>query len=98
MFPNSTWINGFIQIVTTGGFGALLWYMLVKHIPNIEQRHRDERKEWLAYIKEQDDEQKERDQRYNEELKEREREMLSALAEFRQTLRDVSDGKRKSNP
>ena len=49
------WVQPIVQLATAGGFGALVWYLVVRHIPNIEQRHRDERKEWLDYIKQRDD-------------------------------------------
>lgn len=37
------WVGPIIQLVTAGGFGALVWYLVVKHIPAIEERHRLER-------------------------------------------------------
>ena len=48
------WITPVIQLATAGGFGALVWYLVIKHIPTIEARHRSERIEWLAYIKARD--------------------------------------------
>ena len=49
-----SWVAPVIQLVTAGGFGALVWYLVVKHIPSIEKRHADERKEWLEKIEERD--------------------------------------------
>ena len=49
------WIEPLVQLATAGGFGALVWYLVVKHIPSIEERHQNERKEWLSYIKDRDD-------------------------------------------
>ena len=48
------WVDPVIRLVTSGGFGALLWYIFWKYIPGIEERHRNERKEWLDYIKNRD--------------------------------------------
>lgn len=53
--PLSEWIQPVIQLVTAGGFGALVWYLVVKHIPQIEARHKSERDEWLNYISHRDD-------------------------------------------
>ena len=51
-----------IEFATTGGFLVLSWYLLVRHIPLIEERHRTERdqhqaerREWLEYIQRRDD-------------------------------------------
>ena len=44
-----------IQLVTAGGFGALVWYLVVKHIPGIESRHKTERLEFLRYIEKRDE-------------------------------------------
>lgn len=41
-----TWVDSVIQIATTGGFSALVWYMMVKYIPAIEERHREDRRQW----------------------------------------------------
>lgn len=49
------WIESLVQLATAGGFGALVWYLVVKHIPAIEERHQGERSEWLHYIKNRDD-------------------------------------------
>jgi len=49
-----SWVAPIIQLVTAGGFGALVWYLVVKHIPSIEKRHADERSEWLRHIDEKD--------------------------------------------
>lgn len=38
-----TWIDPIVRLVTAGGFGALVWYLVVKQIPAIEKRHSDER-------------------------------------------------------
>ena len=40
-----------IQAATSGGFAALVWYLVVKHIPSITESHKKERDEWLAYMK-----------------------------------------------
>jgi len=51
----TSWIESLVQLATAGGFGALVWYLVVKHIPAIEERHQGERSEWLHYIKNRDD-------------------------------------------
>lgn len=48
------WVQSIIQLVTAGGFGALVWYLIVKHIPAIDLRHQKERKEMLEYIEKRD--------------------------------------------
>lgn len=53
--PLMEYIQPVIQLVTAGGFGALVWYLVVKHIPAIEDRHKNERNEWLTYISHRDD-------------------------------------------
>ena len=50
----TSWVSPIIQLVTAGGFGALVWYLIVKHQPAIDERHRDERAEWLEYIRKRD--------------------------------------------
>ena len=50
------WVNPVIQLVTAGGFGALVWYLVLKHIPAIERRHHGERTEWREYIEKRDSE------------------------------------------
>jgi len=39
------WVGYLTQLATAGGFGALVWYLVMKHIPAIEARHREERLE-----------------------------------------------------
>jgi hypothetical protein len=51
----TSWIEPLVQLATAGGFGALVWYLVVKHIPSIEERHQSERGEWLQYIQRRDD-------------------------------------------
>ena len=59
------WAQPVIQLVTAGGFGALVWYFVVKLIPSVEDRHKGERAEieerhklersaWLTYIDKRD--------------------------------------------
>ncbi len=40
------WVPSVLQLATAGGFSALVWYLVVKHIPFIESNHREERTEW----------------------------------------------------
>jgi len=42
------WVESFVKLSTMGGFGALLWYIMVKYLPVIEERHRQEREKWNA--------------------------------------------------
>ena len=49
-----SWVEPIIQLVTAGGFGALAWYLVVKHIPKMEQRHREERKELVEALEKKD--------------------------------------------
>ncbi len=43
-----------MKLVTAGGFGGLVWYLVIRHIPSIEQRHRDERAAFMQYIDKRD--------------------------------------------
>lgn len=52
--PEFSWVSTLVQLSTTTGAAGLLWYMIVKHVPLIEERHTSERKEWLAYIGKRD--------------------------------------------
>lgn len=51
---NTEWVPSIIQLITAGGFGAFAWYLVIKHIPSIEERHREERKEWRDFISTRD--------------------------------------------
>ena len=59
MFAQSTdllpWSTSVIQLATATGFAGLVWYLVVKHIPSIESRHKEERDEWLSYIRSRDE-------------------------------------------
>jgi len=39
------WVGTVTDVATAGGFCALVWYLIVKHIPRIEDRHQLERKQ-----------------------------------------------------
>ena len=39
------WSGPIVNLVTAGGFGALVWYLIVKHIPAKDDRHMLERQE-----------------------------------------------------
>lgn len=77
MPENIDWVGAIIQLVTTGGFGALLWYLIVKHIPSIEDRHQAERLEWLEYIKRRDESFEELARKHLETVGAIQRELLS---------------------
>ena len=38
-----TWAKALIELATAGGFGVLVWYLIVKYIPRMEDRHKEER-------------------------------------------------------
>ena len=46
------------ELITAGGFGALLWYFVVKVMPAQDDRHERERMVWVESLAEQS---KERD-------------------------------------
>lgn len=48
------WVGPVIQLTTAGGFGALLWFLVWKRMPEQEQAAREERKEWLSYMQQRD--------------------------------------------
>ncbi len=56
------WLDIASRFGIAGVLGVLLWFLLVKHVPQIEQRHETERKEWRAerqswqeYLRKRDD-------------------------------------------
>ena len=49
-------VESIIQVATTGGFGALLWYVIVKQLPKLQDIHRQERSEWSQQMKQQGEE------------------------------------------
>ena len=40
------WARPVIELATAAGFGGLVWYLIAKHLPAVEARHRTERAEW----------------------------------------------------
>lgn len=40
----TSWVDPLVRLVTAGGFGALVWYLIVKYIPAIEDRYQKMRK------------------------------------------------------
>lgn len=57
------WVTPVIQLATSGGFGALVWYLITKHLPKIEERHRTERQSLVSALSKKDsDNQREREQ------------------------------------
>jgi len=67
-----TWVNPIVQLVTAGGFGALVWFLIVKYIPNQEERHKEERTTWQERHKEERNQWTsmiaDRDQSFSEQL------------------------------
>lgn len=49
------WASSVIQLSTAAGFAGLTWFLLIKRLPSLEERHLCERKEWLAKIEEMED-------------------------------------------
>ena len=45
MDNNFDWITPVTTLVSNGGFGALVWYLIVRHLPKIEETHRKERED-----------------------------------------------------
>ena len=74
------WVQPLIQLVTAGGFGALVWYLVVKHIPAIEARHKEERLEWMNYIAKRD-----------EKLEDLTKEFMEATHEYQATTDRLKD-------
>jgi hypothetical protein len=72
-----TSVNAVVTLVTSGGFGALVWYLIAKALPAMEDRHATERKEildaheaerkeWMAYVKGQNEKNEELIKQYHE--------------------------------
>ena len=49
------WADAIIKLTTAAGFGGLVWYLVVKHIPEIEERHRREREQYREYLDKRDE-------------------------------------------
>ena len=79
------WVDVVVKLVTAGGFGALVWYLVVKHIPLIEERHRVERNEWKDFIANRDESLKLVISNFVSEVKESREEMMRLKNEI-QTL------------
>lgn len=73
------WAGSLIDLATATGFAGLVWYLVVKHIPAIEQRHQSERSEWLEYITRRD-----------QEFDALTREYLKSVSDIKQELRDLN--------
>lgn len=77
------WVDVIVKLVTMGGFGALVWYLVVKHIPAIEDRHRTERHEWRAFIRGRDEALTKVIDDFTEEIKESRTELTQLRTEVR---------------
>lgn len=73
------WATPVIQLVTAGGFGALVWYFVVKHIPAIEARHRVDRTEWMETYREER-------QRWADSHEKRDQEFLKAIQKLSESV------------
>ena len=62
------WVAPILQLVTAGGFGALAWYLIVRHLPTVEKEHREERATWMAYNEKRDNEESRRAEKNIEAL------------------------------
>ena len=40
------------EFITEIGFAGFALYLLARHVPSVEARHREERKEWITVVKE----------------------------------------------
>lgn len=76
------WVQPIIQLTTAGGFGALVWFLVVKQIPQFLDRHRQERTEWYEG-------QRQRDAEFLAAQRERDAELVSALKEINGSLHDL---------
>lgn len=50
-----SWVGPILQLVQFGGFGGLVWFLIYIRMPQVEQRHMEERREWMAYIQRRDE-------------------------------------------
>lgn len=66
---NWSWIEPVVYLVTSGGFGALVWYLITKHLPKLEERHREERAELVAKIEAKDTQHDEIVREFNETMR-----------------------------
>ena len=47
--------DAIIALSTQGGMAAFGWWILVKHLPRIEDRHREERQDFIRYMEKRDE-------------------------------------------
>ena len=72
-----------VKLVTMGGFGALVWFLIVRHIPAIEDRHRNERHEWRTFIRGRDEALTKVIDDFTDEIKESRTELTQLRTEVR---------------
>jgi hypothetical protein len=78
------WVGPVINLVTTGGFGALLWYLVAKRMPEQEKTRREEREAAdAAHRLEREDQ-----ERYHREDR---AEHLSAFRDITEKFNDTAD-------
>ena len=83
------WVDVIVKLVTMGGFGALVWYLVVRHIPAIEERHRSERHEWRTFIRGRDEALSKVIDDFTDELSE----SRSELAQLRTEIRGLNNAR-----
>ena len=83
------WVDVIVKLVTMGGFGALVWYLVVRHIPEIEERHRSERHEWRTFIRGRDEALSKVVDDFTDELSE----SRTELAQLRTEIRGLSNAR-----
>tara|TARA_R100001129_G_scaffold118849_2_gene82339 strand:+ start:341 stop:622 length:282 start_codon:yes stop_codon:yes gene_type:complete len=83
------WVDVIVKLVTMGGFGALVWYLVVRHIPAIEERHRSERHEWRTFIRGRDEALSKVVDDFTDELSE----SRTELAQLRTEIRGLSNAR-----
>ncbi len=98
----AAWGQAIVQLVTAGGFGALVWYLMVKYVPSIEERHlvertameeknKAERAEFLGYIQSRDDQVQRQNDRFDALVKENTTAFLTLRDELREYRRQHSN-------
>lgn len=75
-----------MQAITNGGFGVLLWYLITKHIPAIESRHKEERTELHQYIERRDNEFREYLVTRDDAQAKRDEQIMACIDKFQGTM------------
>ena len=83
------WVDPVVKLVTAGGFGALVWYLVIKHMPA-------ERKQFMDQLATQYTQMTELTDRYHEtqeRLIKCQAELISLIQDLRKEIQRIRDAR-----